>query len=64
MGPILRRTILQGGASGAAALAFGGVRAEGSPELQMTVGLIGAGGMGANHLRLLAARRDVKVIIR
>jgi predicted dehydrogenase len=46
---------------GAAALAFPGVRTSGSPESRVTVGLIGAGGMGGNHLRLLAARRDVEI---
>ena len=61
MEPIPRRTILQGGASGAAALAFGGAPARGSAERRVVVGLIGAGGMGGNHLRLLAARRDVEV---
>jgi predicted dehydrogenase len=60
MRPIPRRTILEGGALGAAALAFGGVPAKGSAERRVTVGLIGAGGMGSNHLRLLASRRDVE----
>ena len=46
---------------GAAALALAGVPARGSAEQRVTVGLIGAGGMGSNHLRLLAARRDVEV---
>ena len=46
---------------GAAALAFGGVPTKGSAEQRVTVGLIGAGGMGTNHLRLLAARKDVEV---
>ena len=61
MRPISRRTILEGGALGAAALALGGVPAKGSAGQRVTVGLIGAGGMGGNHLRLLAARRDVEV---
>ena len=34
---------------------------KGSAEQRVTVGLIGAGGMGTNHLRLLAARKDVDV---
>lgn len=46
---------------GAAALAFGGAPAKGSAEQRVTVGLVGAGGMGTNHLRLLAARKDVNV---
>ena len=46
---------------GAAALALGGEQARGSSARRVTVGLIGAGGMGSNHLRLLAGRRDVEV---
>jgi len=61
MKPIPRRTILEAGAMGAAALAFGGVRAAGADGRRVVVGLIGAGGMGSNHLRLLSARRDVEV---
>jgi predicted dehydrogenase len=61
MRPIPRRTILEGGALGAAALTFAGAQCRGSAERRVTVGLIGAGGMGANHLRLLAARPDVEV---
>src|SRR4051812_22314283 len=61
MRPIPRRTILKGSALGAAALAAGGVQARGSADRRVTIGLIGAGGMGGNHLRLLAARRDVDV---
>ena len=60
MKPITRRRILEGGTLGAAALAFG-VQTKGAVEQRVTVGLIGAGGMGGNHLRLLAARRDVDV---
>ena len=58
---IPRRTILERGALGAATLAFGGVQTRGSAERRVTVGLVGAGGMGINHLQLLAARRDVDV---
>ena len=47
MRPIPRRTILEGGALGAAALAFGGEPSRGSAERRVTVGLIGAGGWGA-----------------
>jgi predicted dehydrogenase len=61
MKPVPRRTILRRGALGAAGLALANVQASGSPEQKVTVGLIGAGGMGSNHLRLLAARRDVEV---
>jgi predicted dehydrogenase len=61
MRQVRRRKVLAGGALGAAALAFGGVQTRGAAEERVTVGLIGAGGMGGNHLRLLAARRDVNV---
>src|SRR4029453_17775024 len=61
MKPIPRRTVLGSGALGAAALAFGGIPARGASDRRVTVGLIGAGGMGANHLRLLAETRDVHV---
>src|SRR5262245_25265871 len=63
MTPIPRRTILEGGAVGVAALALGGMpkRSSGGAEPRVTVGLVGAGGMGKNHLRLLAARSDVDV---
>ncbi len=58
MEAMTRRTILQGGAAG---LALAGASANGSAEGRIAVGLIGAGGMGSNHLRLLAARRDVEI---
>jgi predicted dehydrogenase len=61
MKPVQRRQVLAGGALGAAALAVGGVQTRGAADERVTVGLIGAGGMGSNHLRLLAARRDVDV---
>ncbi|MDR3639110.1 MAG: Gfo/Idh/MocA family oxidoreductase [Isosphaeraceae bacterium] len=61
MKPITRRTVLEASALGATALAFRGVQAKASAEQPIRIGLIGAGGMGGNHLRLLAARRDVDV---
>src|SRR6185312_13641516 len=61
MRPISRRTILEAGALGTAALAVGGQPAHGSPSHRVTVGLIGAGGMGSHHLRALAGRRDAEV---
>jgi predicted dehydrogenase len=61
MKPIPRRTILETGALSAAALATGGARARAADGRRVVVGLIGAGGMGSNHLRLLSARRDVEV---
>ncbi len=59
MTSISRRVVLERSALGAAALACGNVAARGAAEKRITVGLIGAGGMGSNHLRLLSARRDV-----
>ena len=56
-----RRTILKGAGLGPAALALGAVQTKGSAEKRLVVGLIGAGGMGTGHLRLLAARKDVEV---
>ena len=47
MRPIPRRTILEGGALGAAALTLGSEPARGSTGRRVTVGLIGAGGWGA-----------------
>jgi predicted dehydrogenase len=61
MRSIPRRTILQGGALGAASVALLGGQTKGSAEERVTVGVIGTGGMGGNHLRLLAARRDVDI---
>ena len=55
-----RRTILKGAGLGPAALTFGAVQTEASAEKRLVVGLIGAGGWG-DHLRLLAARKDVDV---
>ncbi|WZO98083.1 Gfo/Idh/MocA family oxidoreductase [Isosphaeraceae bacterium EP7] len=57
MKPISRRTVL--GAT--AALSLGGIQAKASPARRVTVGLIGAGGMGTGHLKLLAGRSDVEV---
>src|SRR5262245_6439140 len=59
MKPINRRRMIAGGALGATALAFSGARARGDDAQRVKVGLIGAGGMGSNHLRTLAARRDI-----
>lgn len=56
-----RRTFLKTAGLGAVALALnqGAVRAADSSRT--AIGLIGTGGMGGNHLRLLAARKDVDV---
>src|SRR5262249_37291302 len=61
MTPIGRRTMLEGSALSAAAFAFGAVETRGSAGVRIAIGLIGAGGMGSNHLRLLAGRRDVEI---
>jgi predicted dehydrogenase len=61
MTPIRRRTILKGSALSATAVAFGGMQTKGSAGQRVAVGLIGTGGMGGNHLRLLAGRKDVEV---
>lgn len=55
-----RRTFLKG----AGALAVGAAtasKARGDDVRVVTVGLIGSGGMGTNHLRHLAARKDVRL---
>jgi predicted dehydrogenase len=61
MRTIARRTILKNSVQGAAALSLAGAPARGAVEQRVTVGLIGAGGMGSHHLGLLSARRDVQV---
>ncbi|WP_197491219.1 Gfo/Idh/MocA family protein [Planctomyces sp. SH-PL62] len=63
MEAIPRRTMLRRGALGAAGLqlAAAGARGDGRTGPRVVVGLIGAGGMGSAHLRLLAARPDVEV---
>lgn len=55
-----RRTFLKGaGAAAAHAAAASVVRADASS--MVTVGVIGTGGMGGNHVRHLAARKDVRL---
>src|SRR5262245_25308491 len=58
---IPRRAILERGVMGASTLALGAIQTQGSPQQKVTVGLIGAGGMGSNHLRFLSARSDVNI---
>jgi predicted dehydrogenase len=43
----------------AATLAFGGVQTRGAADERVTIALIGAGGMGKNHIRHLSSMRDV-----
>jgi predicted dehydrogenase len=56
-----RRTFFGTAGLGTTALALRSVQTRGSTDQRVVVGLIGAGGMGTNHLRLLAARRDVEI---
>ncbi|MBX7167237.1 MAG: Gfo/Idh/MocA family oxidoreductase [Pirellulales bacterium] len=56
-----RRTFLQQAGLSAAALATAQQLASAAVEEQLVVGVIGPGGMGSNHLNLLAARGDVRV---
>ena len=60
MRTIPRRTLLQGSALGAASLALG-ARSSQAAEPRVTIGVIGTGGMGMNHVRLLSERRDVEI---
>jgi predicted dehydrogenase len=55
-----RRAFLHGAGSTLAVLATGAVQPAGAQN-RLVVGLIGAGGMGTHHLRLLAARADIRV---
>jgi predicted dehydrogenase len=56
-----RRTFLKGTGMAVAATALGVSAARAEQPQKLVVGLIGPGGMGSNHLRLLAARKDVEV---
>src|SRR5262245_59427364 len=56
-----RRTFLQSAALGAAALTLGPGSSAAAADRRVVIGLIGPGGMGSNHLRLLARRTDVEV---
>jgi len=56
-----RRTFLKQSAAASAALAVATTAPAAHREERMPVALIGCGGMGSNHLRLLVARKDVEV---
>ncbi len=60
MRAIPRRSILKSGVMSAAVLASKSGQSH-AAEPRLKVGLIGAGGMGTNHLRMLGARKDVSV---
>jgi predicted dehydrogenase len=63
MPPVNRRNFLNAstGIVTAAALAAAAKLSEAAAGEPLNVGVIGPGGMGTNHLRLLAARKDVRV---
>jgi predicted dehydrogenase len=56
-----RRDFLKTAGAGAVALTIAGQTAKAAANEQITVGVIGPGGMGSAHTRLLAARKDVQV---
>jgi predicted dehydrogenase len=56
-----RRTFLGTAGLGAAGLALTAGTARAAASRKVVVGMIGPGGMGMNHLRRLAARKDVEV---
>src|SRR5262245_31208291 len=56
-----RREFLRQAGIGAAALSVGSAVAQAATGDTLIVGVIGPGGMGMNHTRLLASRKDVKV---
>src|SRR5262245_61875214 len=62
MGSSNRRTFLrQGGLGVAGALTAAGFTHAAGANNRVVVGLIGSGGMGKEHLRALATRKDVQV---
>lgn len=56
-----RREFLQSVGTGAAAMALAASTVRAAANESITVGLIGPGGMGTNHLKRLAARPDVRL---
>lgn len=56
-----RRDFLKAAGLTAAALAVHTETARAADPRQVTIAVIGTGGMGGNHVRLLAARKDVKI---
>lgn len=56
-----RRDFLKSAGAGAVALAMATQTAKAAANDQITIGVIGPGGMGTVHTRLLAARKDVVV---
>src|SRR5262245_6379085 len=56
-----RREFLQQAGVGAALLTVGAATGQAAAGDSLVVGVIGPGGMGMNHTRLLASRKDVRV---
>jgi len=62
MAGVNRRSFIEQSAVGAAALAASASLASAADEKDaVTIGLIGCGGMGSNHLGLLTNRKDVRI---
>ena len=55
-----RRTFLQTASVGAATVATGAASAQAAND-RLILGVIGAGGMGGNHIRNLVGRKDVRI---
>jgi predicted dehydrogenase len=56
-----RRDFFRQAGLGAAALTVGAATAQAAPGDTLVLGVIGPGGMGMNHTRLLASRKDVRI---
>src|SRR5262245_2332198 len=56
-----RREFLQQAGLGAAALTLGASTSTAAASESLVLGVIGPGGMGMNHTKLLASRNDVKI---
>jgi len=54
-----RRTFLKSAGIGVAALALGARVVSGDENSKITIGVIGTGGMGGNHVRTLCSRQDI-----
>jgi predicted dehydrogenase len=56
-----RRRFIQSASASAAALASAATRGSAAEADRVVIGVIGPGGMGSNHVNLLAARNDVSI---
>jgi predicted dehydrogenase len=61
MSGLNRRSFIEHTTVGAASLAAASFASAADEKQAISIGLIGCGGMGTNHLRMLAARKDVRV---